>query len=196
MPKWSIAVDFDGVIHQYTSKWTRPGDIKDPPMPGAFEWLERMVKYFKVVIYSSRITPHDDQPATDTEGLLAVVAWFQEHELPQKVLDKLELWVGKGKPTALIYIDDRAFRFWGDFPTKGEINQLKPWKIDQEEDYQYVCTECEGIDVQIVEWIYPNTDEIADGDGFIDNLTTAAGRGQTWCGDCGKSTVLKFRGGR
>ena len=35
----TVLVDFDGVIHSYTSPFTTPDEIKDPPVPGAFEWL-------------------------------------------------------------------------------------------------------------------------------------------------------------
>ena len=32
---YSIAVDFDGVIHSYTSKWVAADVIPDPPVSGA-----------------------------------------------------------------------------------------------------------------------------------------------------------------
>ena len=133
--RWTIAVDFDGVIHQYTSKFDI--DELDPPMPGAFEWLEEMVKHFTVVIHSCRLTPHGDEE--DTYGrelemaraLLVVEEGFLEHGLPQEVLDELEFWQKPGKPTALVYIDDRGFRFEGTFPSKKQIHQLRPWKYKE-----------------------------------------------------------------
>ena len=35
-----ICVDFDGVIHSYTSGWKGIDVIPDDPVPGAIEWLE------------------------------------------------------------------------------------------------------------------------------------------------------------
>lgn len=50
-----ICVDFDGVIHSYTSGWQRASVILDPPVPGAFEWLQSLLDAgFKVAIFSSR----------------------------------------------------------------------------------------------------------------------------------------------
>jgi len=104
---------------------------------GAFEWLEEMVKHFHVYIYSARFTLHQgvlegfegNKTRLDVENAkLAVTFWFRENGMPLEVLEKLEFWTGAGKPTALVYIDDRGYRFTGDnFPTKGEIHRLLPW---------------------------------------------------------------------
>ena len=37
--KFTVAVDFDGVIHSYTTLWFTASVIPDPPVPGAIEWL-------------------------------------------------------------------------------------------------------------------------------------------------------------
>jgi len=61
-----LCVDFDGVIHAYTSKWTGPRNISDGPVPGAIDWLMSLMDVpgalgamappgkFRVMIYSSR----------------------------------------------------------------------------------------------------------------------------------------------
>ena len=50
-----IALDFDGVIHSYTSGWQGPRTISDPPVPGAMEFIVRLQDAdFKVVVFSSR----------------------------------------------------------------------------------------------------------------------------------------------
>ena len=133
--KWSIAVDFDGVIHQYVSKWTKATEISDPPMPGAFEWLQEMVKHFDVVIFSARLTPHpkgdgtlDWETANKAKEMMRV--WFRNHGMPEHAIDELVFWQQPGKPTALVYIDDRGFRFEGTFPSKKQIHQLRPWKYE------------------------------------------------------------------
>ena len=35
----TILLDFDGVIHSYTSGWKGAGVIPDPPVPGAIDFL-------------------------------------------------------------------------------------------------------------------------------------------------------------
>lgn len=132
--RFTIAVDFDGVIHQYTTKWERADLIPDPPIPGAFDWLDEMVKHFKVVIYSSRITQHEDQIRESAVlGLNAVKDWFRSYGLDTSTFRKLEFWTSPGKPTALIYLDDRAVRFAGEFPTKNDIHRFfRPTKYDPE----------------------------------------------------------------
>lgn len=114
--KYSIAVDFDGVIHQYVSQWVDEHTIPDPPMPGAFAWLRQMVEHYRVIVYSSRL------PA----GLSEMGRWFEENG-GQDLLERLEFWDKPGKPTALIYVDDRGFRFEGAFPTLEQI-RTRPWK--------------------------------------------------------------------
>lgn len=132
-PKYSIAVDFDGVIHQYTSPWTELEEINDPPMPGAFAWLEEMTQHFKVVIHTCRITPRDNTEAAwkkSHDMVLIIKRWMLEHGLDHMALRKLHFWVDPGKPTALVYIDDRGFRFEGEFPSKNDIHRvLRPWKL-------------------------------------------------------------------
>lgn len=133
--KYSIAVDFDGVIHQYTTKqrgeWD-PEYIPDPPMPGAFEWLGEMVRSFHVIIHSARFTPRDHTEAGCAKAhraLEAVKRWMLEQGMDSHTLRRLEFWMDPGKPTALVYIDDRGYRFEGVFPSKEAIHRLRPWTV-------------------------------------------------------------------
>lgn len=43
MKKQTICVDFDGVLHSYTSRFTVPDEVLDRPTPGALGWLEDMI---------------------------------------------------------------------------------------------------------------------------------------------------------
>lgn len=113
----TICVDFDRVIHQYTTLWSGPANIEDPPVKGAFEWLTEMSGYYEVCIYSAR-------SSTD-EGRQAMVQWFLLRGLPVEVLAKFHFPIRK--PSAVLYIDDRAFHFQGNFPTKEFIDNFKPW---------------------------------------------------------------------
>src|SRR5271163_3111820 len=52
--KQILCLDFDGVIHSYTSGWKGADVISDPPVPGAIAFMLSALIYFKVVIFSSR----------------------------------------------------------------------------------------------------------------------------------------------
>ncbi len=121
-----LSIDFDGVIHSYTSGWKGADNIPDPPVPGAIEFLREAVKHFKVNIFSSRSHLPGGQQAMRTwlgqEILLdepTVIMqdppWFSEIEWPVN------------KPSAFLTIDDRALTFTGKFPTVDEIKAFKPW---------------------------------------------------------------------
>jgi hypothetical protein len=162
MNKYTICIDFDGVIHQYTTKWADALTISDPPMPGAFEFLTTMVRHFVVVIHTSRLKqlnedPHFDDPfpPQDQERVLevkrAMRAWFRKHGLDEDVMNQLVFWTMPGKPTGLIYLDDRAVRFEGRFPTKDEIHQaLRPWKFGETPEPQFFNGDELGVYIQQV----------------------------------------------
>ena len=115
--RWSVAVDFDGVLHSYTSGWQGADVIPDPPVPGAIEWLAGLVEHFDVVILTTRVGY--------AGGRAAMTAWLLGHGLPPEKHDRL-YW--HAKPKALVYVDDRAYRFTGNnWPTQHEIHKLRPW---------------------------------------------------------------------
>ena len=113
---YSIAVDFDGVIHSYRSPWVAAEVIPDAPVPGAIEWLNEMRQRFRVIIFTTR-----GKTAT---GRLAVADWLVQYGYPAIPED-----VTAEKPPALIYLDDRAVRFDGkNFPTGDQIHRdFIPW---------------------------------------------------------------------
>ena len=61
-----LCLDFDGVIHSYTSRWQGAGVIPDPPVDGAIAFMLGALDRFDVVIFSSR----SNQPG----GLSAMTA--------------------------------------------------------------------------------------------------------------------------
>jgi hypothetical protein len=114
--KYTVAVDFDGVIHSYTSPWINEYTIPDAPVDGAAEWLNAIRDHFEVVIFTTR--------GKSKEGRNAVLNYLDQ----AGVEDTFSLVVTDQKPPALVYLDDRALRFDGqNFPTAREIHQLKPW---------------------------------------------------------------------
>ena len=116
--KKTLCVDFDGVIHSYVSGWQGADVVSDPPVKGALSWLHEMLcQGFDVCVYSSR--------SKEPGGVEAMRAWLEAHGLPTSTLDALRF--PTEKPAAYLTIDDRAFRFEGDFPSAEWINRFKPW---------------------------------------------------------------------
>ena len=116
--KKAICIDFDGVIHSYSSGWTGYDYIKDPPVIGAFEALEKYLEHFTVYIFSSR-------SLTGDRGIEGMKKWFIRKEFNPMLLEKLKF--ATKKPQATLYIDDRGFHFMGKFPDIKYIKEYKPW---------------------------------------------------------------------
>ena len=124
LDEYTIAVDFDGVIHSYTTPWISPEVIPDPPVEGAIAWLAEMLEHFSVCIHTTR--------ARTPEGVAAVRAWLKAHapkDRPDMQLFETYFRITSEKPAALIYLDDRAYRFEGPgtFPTRDQIHRARPW---------------------------------------------------------------------
>lgn len=126
-----ICVDFDGVIHSYTSGWKGVDIIPDGPVPGAIEWLMQHLpvpeglghmsdyKGPEVQIYSSR--------SKERAGVKAMKDWLVKHGLPWQYIGDDILKFPTQKPPAFLTIDDRAICFNGKFPTEAEMMAFKPW---------------------------------------------------------------------
>lgn len=131
MSKLILCMDWDGVIHSYSSGWKGPAIIPDPPVPGALLWLLKASKLFDVVIYSSR--------SKDPEAITAMRMWLAYHaHATLSDLQASELLAvvtfAHEKPAAFLTIDDRAICFDGDWskldPEK--LLKFKPWYQKQE----------------------------------------------------------------
>jgi hypothetical protein len=121
----TVAIDFDGVIHAYTSGWQGGTTIADGPVEGAIAWLRTMVDdgRFAVAIYSSRNGLEG--------GIGAMKAWLSKwyEELFGRPGDELveKLDFPEVKPPAHLTLDDRAVRFSGKFPEPDVVANFKPW---------------------------------------------------------------------
>lgn len=114
--KKTICIDFDGVLHSYTSPWKGAEVIPDPPVPGAFEFIQQCIDAgFAVAVFSTRNFQED--------GRRAMKEWFKLHGFS----DVLRLGFPLEKPMAILYIDDRAFQFRGIWPTLEYIQNFKTW---------------------------------------------------------------------
>lgn len=125
MRKPIICLDFDGVIHSYTSGWKGARNIPDDPVPGAIEFMDRMLdEGWDVVIHSSR--------ARHFGGISAMRAWLKKHSgsMYYECMGHLgleDVRFARWKPSAVVTIDDRAMTFTGRWPELSEIKGFKPW---------------------------------------------------------------------
>ena len=118
-----LVLDFDGVIHSYTSDWKGVEVIPDPPVPGAMRFIRDAMVKFEINVYSSR--------SFDYKGLNAMRAYVRFHldaEFDydgEAIFDELK-WP-RFKPAAFMTIDDRGLRFEGVWPDVAELLDFKPW---------------------------------------------------------------------
>lgn len=116
-----ISVDFDGVLHSYTSGWQGPTTIPDPPVKDAMRWLAWITFHeqeeFQVCIFSSR--------NAFPFGRRAMKRWLLKHGLGTVHLKQIKFPLFK--PAAFLTIDDRAIQFKGKFPSMDEMRKFKPW---------------------------------------------------------------------
>lgn len=115
MSKPLLCLDFDGVLHSYTSGWKGIDVVTDPPVPGAIAFLNAALDHFRVGIYSSR--------SKETAGILAMQNFLA---INGAKVSELEWW--SVKPPAFLTIDDRCIPFEGTFPENPkDLLKFQPW---------------------------------------------------------------------
>ena len=99
-PSKTIAVDFDGVIHDYLKGW-QDGSIYGEPVEGAIEAVTKLLSSYKVYILTTRAKQADE-----------IRVWLRKHGAAWA--DSIE--ITDVKTAAIAYVDDRAVRFtnWSD----------------------------------------------------------------------------------
>ncbi|MGB8520796.1 MAG: hypothetical protein WCD38_11605 [Candidatus Tumulicola sp.] len=120
-----LVLDFDGVLHSYSSGWRGATSIPDPPVPGAMEFLSLAVERFNVHVFSSR--------SNQEGGIHAMSVWiqrelrhhFEYHHIADSVFRNLSF--PTEKPAAFVTIDDRAITFTGEWPSIDSLLAFKPW---------------------------------------------------------------------
>lgn len=115
--KQTIAVDFDGVMHSYTSGWKGPIPT-DPPVPGTRDAIARLREEYTVIVFTCRALTQD--------GVQGIRAWLAQHSIEVDEVTGI-------KPHAVLYIDDRACRFLGSWAVVMNMLQdgpPKPWMQD------------------------------------------------------------------
>lgn len=112
-----LLLDFDGVLHNYTSGWKGAHIVSDPPVPGALDFLQQAVHNFKVHIFSSR--------SHQKGGIEGMRNWLLKHSDNAPWVKLIHF--TNVKSTAHVFIDDRALTFTGKWPTMKELHAFRPW---------------------------------------------------------------------
>lgn len=113
MGKQTVVMDFDGVIHSYSSRWRGAALIPDPPVEGICEAIQEIRRHYRLVVVSSRCSQEG--------GIEAIKAYLKKHDIE---VDDIVV----EKPPAVVYIDDRALTFDGHPESLLEkIKTFKPW---------------------------------------------------------------------
>lgn len=128
-----LCLDFDGVLHSYSSGWQGSDKIPDPPVPGFAAFLQKAVQVFDVCVFSSR--------SRTPEGRQAMRKWLAnglaEHFRAQRPEDWSPMWVNDlmavigfpaEKPAAFVSLDDRAVTFTGAWPAVEELLLFRTWQ--------------------------------------------------------------------
>ena len=126
MGKPILCLDFDGVLHSYSSGWKGADVIPDPPTDGAMRFLWNAAEYFTIAIFSSR--------SHQSGGKSAMKSWLTNHMRDywaadrthcDDILDDIQ-WPME-KPAAFVTLDDRAITFEGEWPDPKSLLEFKPW---------------------------------------------------------------------
>lgn len=146
-----LCLDFDGVIHSYSSGWQGAAVISDPPVKDALQFIVKALDRFDVHILSSR--------SHQWGGKRAMKRWLRQHliasagqdfsDTPQWWSDRIaksafaDPWSDEVsyaadlvvkeirwpwfKPPATVTLDDRAITFTGSWPALSDLRGFKPW---------------------------------------------------------------------
>jgi len=150
-----LCLDFDGVLHSYTSGWKGARNIPDPPVEGAMAFLVESINHFQVCIYSSRSRYWGGRKAMKRwlykqfrelcatwetapkymRNMIAETAFadpweYEVHCAAKRFIGKIKFPLMK--PAAFLQIDDRAITFTGTFPTSEELLRFVPWNKKKE----------------------------------------------------------------
>lgn len=107
--KLNIAVDFDGVIHDFSEGY-RDGTCYGDPLPGSLDAIKSLAAKYNVIVFTAKAKPN--RPLVNGKtGTQLVEEWLIKHGIREYVKE-----VTSEKPRACLYIDDKAYRFsnWKD----------------------------------------------------------------------------------
>jgi ribonucleotide monophosphatase NagD (HAD superfamily) len=100
----NLAIDFDGVIHNF-DKGYHDGTCYGDPIPGSLEALQKLSKQYNIIIFTAKAKP--DRPLVDGKtGTQLVEEWLNKYGVLNCVTK-----IVSEKPRAILYIDDNGYRF-------------------------------------------------------------------------------------
>lgn len=105
----TIAIDFDGVIHNDHLGY-HDGTVYGDPIPGSLDALASLASKYRIVIFTAKAKP--DRPRVNgLTGAQLVWEWLENYGVDKYVYE-----VTSEKPRAFLYIDDNGYRFnnWKD----------------------------------------------------------------------------------
>jgi|TARA_B110000967_G_C18673139_1_gene454113 hypothetical protein len=100
----NVAIDFDGVIHNFNKGW-HDGTCYGDPLPGSLQAIKRLSERYNIIIFTAKAKPN--RPLVNGKnGTELVREWLTKHNVMQYIQD-----ITSEKPRAKIYIDDNGYRF-------------------------------------------------------------------------------------
>ena len=99
-----IAVDFDGVLHNFDKGWY-DGTCYGDPIEGSLEAIKKLYDKWDIIIYTAKARP--DRPLVNGKnGVELVWEWLNKHKIGCYINE-----VTHEKPRAEYYIDDKGIKF-------------------------------------------------------------------------------------
>ncbi len=100
----TIAIDFDGVIHNWDKGWV-DGTLYGEPIPGSIEAIKELSKKFRLVLWTAKAKKN--RPLINGKtGIHLIHEWLKKYDIDKCFAD-----ITSDKPRARLYIDDNAYRF-------------------------------------------------------------------------------------
>lgn len=100
----NIAIDFDGVIHNF-DKGYYDGTCYGEPIIGSLEALKKLSTKYKIIVFTAKAKPN--RPLVNGKtGLELVRDWLDKYGVLDYVSE-----ITSEKPRAILYIDDNGYRF-------------------------------------------------------------------------------------
>ena len=100
----NIAIDFDGVIHNFDKGW-HDGTCYGEPLPGSLEAIKTLSAKYNIIIFTAKAKKN--RPLVNGKtGTQLVQEWLEKYDVMQYINE-----ITSEKPRAKIYIDDNGYRF-------------------------------------------------------------------------------------
>lgn len=147
-----ITLDFDGVLHAYTTPFTTADKVEDGAVPGAIKWLLEALDEYDIAVFSARSSQPGGIPAMRQWLKRELILWLSGSTKVKDIIARAYLanyqpktsdshyemcvwadgivnriqWPITKIPSKL-YIDDNAHRFEGKFPKLSAIKDMNSW---------------------------------------------------------------------